>query len=283
MYPRNSLPRRLRHAGAIYSGHTLKSHGAVSMPQRASLNSLGAVASSYFTRRSPHKLSVRLAQRRQARQLRLQHQQIVHEKLHDQQLRTNLITALHLMQGGRQYTIDHKMVDWQDRATCVLFGDAAGAAVLELGDNVLASQLSSNGNVDALNIPHVYGNSPFSHDDAQPSYLHMDGHEVYKFAVNAMATGLAETIQAAGLEQSQIDHVLPHQANMRIIQSAMKKLSIPHDRYRININRYGNTSSACIPVLLDELNQAGKLERGQILALTAFGGGLTNGAMVLRW
>ena len=176
-----------------------------------------------------------------------------------------------------------KMVDWQDRATCVLFGDAAGAAVLELGDNVLASQLSSNGNVDALNIPHVYGNSPFSHDDAQPSYLHMDGHEVYKFAVNAMATGLAETIQAAGLEQSQIDHVLPHQANMRIIQSAMKKLSIPHDRYRININRYGNTSSACIPVLLDELNQAGKLERGQILALTAFGGGLTNGAMVLRW
>ena len=160
---------------------------------------------------------------------------------------------------------------------------AAGAAVLELGDNVLASQLSSNGNVDALNIPHVYGNSPFSHDDAQPSYLHMDGHEVYKFAVNAMATGLAETIQAAGLEQSQIDHVLPHQANMRIIQSAMKKLSIPHDRYRININRYGNTSSACIPVLLDELNQAGKLERGQILALTAFGGGLTNGAMVLRW
>ncbi len=113
MYPRNSLPRRLRHAGAIYSGHALKSNGAVSMSQRANLTSHGAVASSSFTLRSRHKLSVRLAQRRQARQLRLQHQQIVHEKLHDKQLRTNLITALHLMQGGRQYTIDHKMVDWQ--------------------------------------------------------------------------------------------------------------------------------------------------------------------------
>ena len=98
-----------------------------------------------------------------------------------------------------------------------------------------------------------------------------------------MALGLAETIPAAGLKQDEVDHVLPHQANMRIIQAAMKKLDIPEDRYRTNIAHYGNTSSACIPVLLDELNQAGMLKEGQILALTAFGGGLTTGAMVIRW
>lgn len=176
-----------------------------------------------------------------------------------------------------------KMVDWQDRATCVLFGDAAGAVVLEKGENLLASKLTSDGNVEVLNIPHVYGNSPFSNDEKEPSYLYMDGHGVYKFAVNAMATGLSETIAAAGLKSEDVDHVLPHQANMRIIQAAMKKLDIPEDRYRTNIAHYGNTSSACIPVLLDELNQAGMLKRGQILALTAFGGGLTTGAMVLRW
>lgn len=176
-----------------------------------------------------------------------------------------------------------KMVDWKDRATCVLFGDAAGAVVLEKGDSLLASKLSSDGNVEVLNIPHVYGNSPFSSDEHKPSYLFMDGHGVYKFAVNAMATGLADTIAAAGLKQDEVDHVLPHQANLRIIQAAMKKLDIPEDRYRTNIAHYGNTSSACIPVLLDELNQAGMLKRGQILALTAFGGGLTTGAMVIRW
>lgn len=176
-----------------------------------------------------------------------------------------------------------KMVNWQDRATCVLFGDAAGAVVLEKGENLLASKLTSSGNAEVLNIPHVFGNSPFSSDEHKPSYLYMDGHGVYKFAVNAMANGLAETIEAAGLQQNEVDHVLPHQANLRIIQAAMKKLDIPEDRYHTNIAHYGNTSSACIPVLLDELNHAGVLKRGQILALTAFGGGLTTGAMVIRW
>lgn len=176
-----------------------------------------------------------------------------------------------------------KMVDWHDRATCVLFGDAAGAVVLEQGDSLLASTLSSDGNTEVLSIPHVNGNSPFSDSKEEPHYLYMNGQEVYKFAVNAMSTGLTTVMEEAGLAPEQIDHVFPHQANIRIIQTAMRKLKIPHDRYRINISHYGNTSSACIPVLLDEMNQAGKLQRGQIIAMTAFGGGLTTGAMVIRW
>ena len=128
-----------------------------------------------------------------------------------------------------------KMVDWHDRATCVLFGDSAGAVVMEKGDSLLSIRLTAEGNTDFLRIPNVNGNSPFSDSVEEPHYLYMDGQNVYKFAVNAMSTDLKWVIEQAGLTQDDVDHVLPHQANIRIIETAMRKLKIPHDRYHINI------------------------------------------------
>lgn len=176
-----------------------------------------------------------------------------------------------------------KMLDWTDRSTCVLFGDGAGAAVLEKGDNLLSIKISASGNRDYLRIPNVMGNSPFSQDKQEPSYLYMNGNEVYKFAVAAMSNDLKEVIQKAGLTKEEVDYVLPHQANIRIIETARKRLGFPKEKVLVNIDRHGNTSSSCIPVLLDEYNRQGAFHDGDILALSAFGGGLTTGACVLRW
>lgn len=176
-----------------------------------------------------------------------------------------------------------KMLDWNDRSTCVLFGDGAGAVVLEQGDNLLSLYLSAQGDDEVMFIPNVSGNSPFNKTEKPDSYLTMHGQDVYKFAVNAMEHDLRKVIEDAGLKQDEVDHVLPHQANIRIINTARKKLEIPEDRYHTNIERYGNVSSAAIPILMDELNRANVFKSGDILALSAFGGGLTTGACVIRW
>ena len=176
-----------------------------------------------------------------------------------------------------------KLVDWKDRSTCVLFGDGAGAVVLSQGDGLLSIKLSASGSEDILKIESTAGNSPFAEDRQLNPFLFMNGKEVYKFAVAAMCGDLEEVIKEAGLSQQEIDFVLPHQANSRIIETAKSKLNIPPERYRTNIERFGNTSSASIPILLDELNRAGELEPGNLLALSAFGGGLTTGACVIQW
>lgn len=176
-----------------------------------------------------------------------------------------------------------KLVDWGDRSTCVLFGDGAGAVVLSEGDSLLSIHISASGSEDVLKIDSVTGNSPFSDRRELNPFVYMNGKEVYKFAVAAMCSDLEQVIREAGLEQKDIDFVLPHQANSRIIETAKSKLSIPPERYRSNIERFGNTSSASIPILLDELNRAGELQEGDLLALSAFGGGLTTGACVIRW
>ena len=176
-----------------------------------------------------------------------------------------------------------KMLDWNDRRTSVLFGDGAGAVVLEKGENLLSIYLSAQGNPDVMFIPNVSGNSPFNRAPKPESYLTMHGQEVYKFAVNAMTHDLEQVIREAGLQQEDVNHVLPHQANIRIINAAKKHLNIPEDRYHTNIERYGNISSAAIPILMDELNRADTFRSGDILALSAFGGGLTTGACVIRW
>lgn len=176
-----------------------------------------------------------------------------------------------------------RLLDWRDRSTCVLFGDGAGAAVLGEGENLLSIYLSAQGNLENMNIPNVGGNSPFSGAAAAESFLGMKGQEIYKFAVAAMTGDLERVIREAGLKQEEIDYVLPHQANQRIIDTAKKRLSIPEDRYCSNIDRYGNVSSASIPILLDELNRKNTFKIGDLLALTAFGGGLTSGACVIRW
>ncbi len=176
-----------------------------------------------------------------------------------------------------------KMADWEDRATCVLFGDAAGAAVLGEGEDLLSLKVTASGNDEHLFIPNVQGNSPFSSQQRRDPYVYMNGQEVYKFAVSSICQDLAAVISAAGLQQGQIHHVLPHQANSRIIEAAKGRLNIPADRYHMNIARFGNTSAASIPVLMDELSRAGTFKKGEYLALSAFGGGFTTGACVLRW
>ncbi len=176
-----------------------------------------------------------------------------------------------------------KLADWTDRATCVLFGDAAGAAVLGEGEDLLSLKITASGNNEHLVIPHVQGNSPFSAAEVREPFVYMNGQEVYKFAVASMCRDLSDVIAEAGLQQDQVHHVLPHQANKRIIEAAKGRLSIPSERYHMNISRFGNTSAASIPVLLDECNRAGELKKGEFLALSAFGGGFTTGACVLRW
>lgn len=177
-----------------------------------------------------------------------------------------------------------RFADWTDRSTCVLFGDAAGAAVLEEGgDGLLALKLAAQGNTDLLKMENILGNCPFTPARTGRPFLQMQGGEVYKFAVSAMCRDLEQVIQEAGLTKDELDFVLPHQANIRIIEAARHKLGIPAEKCPTNMVRFGNTSSASIPLLMDELHQAGAFKKGHILALAAFGGGLTSGACIIKW
>ena len=185
-----------------------------------------------------------------------------------------------LVVGAEQLS---RIVDWQDRNTAVIFGDGAGACLLEVGDNYLSSKLYSRGGADVIKIPTPIGISPFFKGEQERPLIHMRGQETFRFAVGAMTTDVVEVLDTAGIDQSQVAYVVPHQANMRIIDAAKKRLAIPPERFAVNMDRYGNTSAASIPIMLDELNRAGKLTRGDIIVLSAFGGGLSSGACVLRW
>jgi 3-oxoacyl-[acyl-carrier-protein] synthase-3 len=178
-----------------------------------------------------------------------------------------------------------RMVDWQDRSTCVLFGDGAGAAVLGPGEDLLNIQLTAQGDIAPLYVPNGWGNSPFHQAEEQPQapYLVMDGQEVFRFAVTSMVQTVERVLADAGLTKDDVDYLIPHQANIRIIDAAVHRLKLPQERCLTNIALRGNTSAACVAILLDESNRAGRLQKGDILVLTAFGGGLTTGACVLRW
>lgn len=175
------------------------------------------------------------------------------------------------------------ILDWKDRNTCVIFGDGAGALVLGTGDAYLASKLFAKGGDNVIKIPHFSGMSPFYEKEPDRPYTYMNGQETFKFAVNALCQDVAEVTRAAGLKESDISWVIPHQANLRILEAAKKRLDIPPERFCFNMDRYGNTSAASIPILLDEMNRAGKLKDGNYLALSAFGGGLTSAACIIRW
>lgn len=176
-----------------------------------------------------------------------------------------------------------RLVDWTDRSSCVLFGDGAGAVVLAKGRGLKAIRLSASGDDQVMGLPGLQGNSPFRQMAPQAPYLRMQGGEVYRFAVNAMVNDLMQVIQQAGLQGEDIDLVLPHQANARILAAAADRLHIPGERFMQNIHNRGNTSAASIPILLDELHHAGSIKPGMYLAMSAFGGGLTTGACVLQW
>ncbi|MBQ5761629.1 MAG: ketoacyl-ACP synthase III [Clostridia bacterium] len=172
------------------------------------------------------------------------------------------------------YEVMSQLVDWQDRSTCVLFGDGCGCAVLENSDEPVYIKLSANGNSDILNI---------SNKEGQKHTLHMNGPQVYKFAVSSACKDIPYILSMAGINQNDVNHVILHQANKRIIEGVSQKIDIPNERFRINIQEYGNTSSAGIPILIDELNCDGMLHKGDKIILCAFGGGLTCGTCFLTW
>jgi len=176
-----------------------------------------------------------------------------------------------------------RIVDWSDRDTCVIFGDGAGAVVLGEGENYLASKLFAKGNDTVIRVPNSHGASPFYLNEPEHPYIYMNGQETFKFAVGAMASDLLEVIGLAGLAPDQIAWVVPHQANIRIIETAIRKTGMPPEKFCSNIARYGNTSAASIPLLLDEMNREGKLKDGDHIALASFGGGLSSAACVIRW
>ena len=171
----------------------------------------------------------------------------------------------------------------EDRSTCVLFGDGAGAVVLGEGDGLMSISLSAKGDDKVLLVPGIPTGFPVERNDKKQSFVSMDGKEVFKFAVNAMCRELRKTIANAGITESDVDWILPHQANIRIIDFAKSKLDIPAEKYCLNIDHVGNTSAACIPILLDEMNRKNRFKRGDILAMCAFGAGLTSGSMVIKW
>lgn len=176
-----------------------------------------------------------------------------------------------------------RMVNWTDRNICVIFADGAGAVVLGEGDAYLSSKLVAKGGDNVIHIPMYNPNTPFTDHEVIPPYIKMNGQETFKFAVNAIVTDLTDVIRDAGLTTGDITWFIPHQANARIIDAAARKFDIPIDRFGMNIDKYGNTSSASIPILMDEMNRAGKFKKGDYLALAAFGGGLTSAACVIRW
>ena len=175
------------------------------------------------------------------------------------------------------------IIDWQDRSTCVLFGDGGAAAVLGEGDDLLSINLTAVGNDEVLRIPHGSNSSPFYKHEEERAVLHMAGNDVYRFATAAMANGIKKAVEDAGLQQSDIDCVIPHQANIRIINTAAKNLDIPREKFFCNVQHYGNTSSGSVPIALDEANRSGLLKKGDLIAMCAFGGGLTTGSCVIRW
>ncbi len=177
-----------------------------------------------------------------------------------------------------------KHVDWEDRATCVLFGDGAGAVALVEGEGLLATSLWAAGNDELLTIGGTKSGFPGAASGTQKKQaIHMNGQEIYRFAVGAVCRDVEAVLGEIGAGLEDVRFFLLHQANQRILDAARARLNVEEERVPSILRRYGNTSAASIPILLDELNRQGRLCRGDLLVLCAFGGGLTSGAAALRW
>lgn len=182
-----------------------------------------------------------------------------------------------------------RVIDWQDRNTCVLFGDAAGAVVLEAqeGENgVLSTHLHADGNYLELLYQPGFGTKLLPSVEALQErnyFLKMQGNEVFKVAVRSLAEVALTAIEANNMTVADIDLFIPHQANIRILDATSKRIGLKENQVYINVDRFGNTSAATIPLALDEANRAGRLKEGDVVLLDAFGGGFTWAAAMLRW
>jgi len=182
-----------------------------------------------------------------------------------------------------------RFVNWKDRNTCVLFGDGAGALVLQASQEVggvLSAVLHSDGSGgDFLSLPAGGSKNPASEATIRDGmhYIHMDGREVFRFATRVMAQATREVSSTAGLQLQDVRWIIPHQANLRIIEAASRGLKIPLEKFIVNIDRYGNTSTASIPIAICEAVADGRLKAGDKIVLTGFGAGLTWGALAAQW
>lgn len=181
-----------------------------------------------------------------------------------------------------------KTVDWSDRSTCVLFGDGAGAVVVrgckeEEGGLICGSVGSDGSRASVLRCPSRTMGNFLTETKPEPGYISMEGQEVFKFAVKKVPECVEELMKSRGMEMGDVKYLILHQANYRICESISRRLGISMDKIPMNIERYGNTSGATIPMLLDELNREGKLKRGDQVILAGFGAGLTWGALLMEW
>jgi 3-oxoacyl-[acyl-carrier-protein] synthase-3 len=191
-----------------------------------------------------------------------------------------------LLAGAETLT---KITNWEDRGTCVLFGDGAGAVVLREGNEgsgLLSCYLGADGSLGELLIqPGGGSRTPATEDSVRKKLhtVHMIGNEVFKHAVKAMQMAAQKALKAAGLTAEDVTLFIPHQANIRIIEATCKRARIPMEKTLVTIHKYGNVSSATIPIALAEADREGRLKKGDIVLLAAFGGGFTWGAAVLKW
>lgn len=176
-----------------------------------------------------------------------------------------------------------RMTDWSDRRTCVLFGDGAGAAVLTPGDNIKGIKLSASSATEKLWQYRVLHPTPYITKEEVDVPLQMKGQEVFKFAVKAAGKDISRLLKEAGINADEVDHYLLHQANIRIIQAIREYLEQPHEKFPVNIENHGNSSSSCCPILLDECNRKGLFKKGDMIAMSAFGAGFVSGAMLFEW
>lgn len=211
-----------------------------------------------------------------------------------------LTTGAHLVAAGTHRKVlvigsdtMSRIIDYQDRATCVLFGDAAGAVLIEPasdGDDDGAGFLDFLGEVDGsggdyLKMPAGGSRLPSSHEtiDQRLHYVHQDGGQVFKYAVRKMYESCQELLQRNGLSGNDVDLLVPHQANRRIITAAAERLGLPAEKVMVNIDRYGNTTAATIPLATRDAIQQGRLKRGNLVVFAAVGAGYTVGASLWRW
>jgi 3-oxoacyl-[acyl-carrier-protein] synthase-3 len=181
-----------------------------------------------------------------------------------------------------------RWLDWTDRGTCILFGDGAGAAVLEADTRpgILSTHLFADGSKGSfLCIPAGGSRLPLTGGpvDGRGQYIKMIGNETFKMAVKAMNDAAGAALEANGLKGKDVDLLIPHQANIRIIEATAKKVGIPMERVMVNIEKYGNTSSATVPIALDEAVREGRISAGDTVLLDAFGAGFTWGSVILNW
>ena len=212
-----------------------------------------------------------------------------------------LQTARHYLNSGNRKTALvigaeklSTLINWNDRNTCVLFGDGAGAAIMRtfceedqnVPGRILANVMGTDASLaDLLKVPGGASAIPVTAENADQrlNTIHMEGRETFKHAVTRMLQASEEALRKAGLTAADVDMVIPHQANQRIITAIADRLGVPPEKTFINVDKYGNTSAATIPVALDEANRSGAIKRGDVVLLVAFGGGFTWASTLLRW